>query len=187
MKSVIAKISLIGLIAINAGCQNPIAVDYDYAQLNRITNYTKYTIETREERANYGTIALSPLVDRRIENAIHNNLEDNGYGLSVSADFRINFHTATKDRTNVHDLGYGPAPFGREPYFGDYSYGRLFIDKFEEGTLVIDIIDNETHQLIWRGSHTRRMRERALNNLEAQAIVDAILLNFHLLSAGTLD
>lgn len=187
MKILMSLLCLIGFICVITGCQNQVAVDYDRAQKERIKNYNHYTIETREERASYGTISLSPLVDRRVENAIHNNLQDNGYGRRSSGDFRINFHTATKDRTNVYDLGYGPAPFGREPYFGDYSYGRLFIDKFEEGTLVIDIIDNETNQLIWRGSHTRRLSNRALNDLEAQGIVDAILLNFHQLSSGSLD
>jgi hypothetical protein len=156
-------------------------VDYDQAEIQRMEAYNSFAVETREERENYGNVALSPLVDRRINKAIQNNLESKGYGNrrdTTKADFRVNFHTLTKDKTEVHDLGHGPAPFGREPYFGDYSYGRLFIDKYEEGTLVIDIIDNSSNQLVWRGAHSRRLERRALNAAQAQLVVDAILMQF---------
>ncbi len=187
MKTPLFKMLPLGAILLIAGCQSPVAVDFDRAQIERIQAFTTFEIDSREERAGYGTIALSPLVDRRVQNAILNNLEAKGYARSKSADFRINFHTVTKDRTDVHDLGYGPAPFGREPYFGDYSYGRLFIDKYEEGTLVIDVIDAQNNRLVWRGVHTRRLERNALSPMQVQAVVDAILINFPPLSAGTLD
>ena len=171
------SILLVGLF-IFVGCQSPVAVDYDLTEIERIHGYATFKIDTREDRENYGSIALSPLVDRRISYAILNNLEAKGYGSEANADFRVNFHTLTKNQTEVHDLGYGPAPFGRKPYFGDYSYGRLFIDKYEEGTLVIDIIDTASNRLVWRGAHTRRLQQKALNAVEAQIVVDAILLNF---------
>ncbi len=178
MKATVSRLILLAGLVILGGCQSPVAVDYDLAETERIQNYVSFKIDTRKERENYGSIALSPLVDRRITYAIQNNLEARGYAKADEADFRINFHTLTKDQTEVHDLGYGPAPFGREPYFGDYSYGRLFIDKYEEGTLIIDIIDSASNRLVWRGAHTRRLQRRALNEIEAQAVVDAILHNF---------
>lgn len=187
MKFDLPKLLPLGAMLIITACQSPVAVDFDRAQIERIQAYTTFEIDTREERAGYGAIALSPLVDRRVENAIGNSLEAKGYARSKPADFRINFHTVTKDRTEVHDLGYGPAPFGREPYFGDYSYGRLFIDKYEEGTLVIDVIDAQNNQLVWRGVHTRRLERHALSPMQAQAVVDAILINFPPLSTGALD
>lgn len=187
MKTPLFKILPLGAILLIAGCQSPVVVDFDRAQIDRIQAYNTFQIDTREERAGYGTIALSPLVDRRVQKAIGNSLEAKGYARSKPADFRINFHTVTKDRTEVHDLGHGPAPFGREPYFGDYSYGRLFIDKYEEGTLVIDVIDTQNGELVWRGVHTRRLERNALSPMQAQAVVDAILINFPPLSVRTLD
>ena len=187
MKLLVIRIVLIGSLFILAACQTPVAIDFDRSQIERMQAFDTFEIDTREEREGYGNISLSPLVDRRVENAIRNHLEDKGYARSESADFRVNFHTITKDRTSVHDLGYGPAPFGREPYFGDYSYGRLFIEKYEEGTLVIDIIDKKSNQLLWRGAHTRRLERTALSPLHAQAVVDAILLNFPPIRAGALN
>ena len=187
MNTHLFKLVLLGTMLLTAGCQSPVAVDFDHVQIERIQAFTSFEVDTREARAGYGTIALSPLVDRRVENAIRNNLEAKGYAHSKPADFRINFHTVTKDRTEVHDLGYGPTPFGRKPYFGDYSYGRLFIDKYEEGTLVIDVIDTQNDRLVWRGVHTRRLERNALSPVQAQAVVDAILINFPPLRAGALD
>jgi hypothetical protein len=187
MKAIALSLYLLAALLIFSGCQSPVVMDYDLAELERMQSYTSFKIDTRAERENYGSVALSPLVDRRITSAIQNNLAAKGYGSADKADFRINFHTLTKDQTEVHDLGYGPAPFGREPYFGDYSYGRLFIDKYEEGTLVIDVIDIATNRLVWRGAHTRRLERRALNAVEAQTVVDAILLNFPPLLNGIPD
>jgi hypothetical protein len=161
------------------GCQSPTVIDYDAEALERIVNYNSYWIDTLEERKNYGTVALSPIVDRRITSAIHKNLKDKGFTRKEEqADFQINFHTLTKERTEVHDLSYGPAPFSRSPYFGDYSYGRLYVDNYEEGTLVIDVIDAKSQKLVWRGAHARRLQRKALHADEAQLVVDAILLEF---------
>ena len=170
------------------GCKSSTVVDYDSEALESILNYNSYWIDTLEDRKNYGTVALSPIVDRRIAKAIRKNLEEKGFTRKADqADFQINFHTLTKEKTEVHDLSHGPSPFARSPYFGDYSYGRLIIDNYEEGTLVIDVIDTESQKLVWRGAHARRLQRKALNADEAQLVVDAILLEFPPLSGHLLE
>jgi hypothetical protein len=54
----------------------------------------------------------------------------------------------------------------------------LFIDNYQEGTLVIDVIDTRSQRLVWRGAHSRRLQRKALNAGEAQLVVDAVLLEF---------
>ncbi len=170
------------------GCQSPVEVDYDRSAVSQLQNYRSFTIEDRDTREGYGNIALSPIVDRRIAKAIQFNLEDKGFAYRKdAADFKVHFHTLTKEQTEVHDLSVGPPPFGRSPYFGDYSYSRILVDKYEEGTLVIDIIDIASNELVWRGAHVRRLQRKALNLEELQIVVDSVLLNFPPLSSSLLN
>ena len=67
----------------------------------------------------------------------------------TNPDFRVTFNTITKDKDR--DQRLRPPPFRRKPFYG-YSGRYIDIDQYEEGTFIIDIIDSESSQLVWRGS-----------------------------------
>ena len=66
MKTLYLHLLLLSLIGLT-GCVSPTRVDYDSASIEKIRSYRCYTIDTRETRAHYQDVALSPIVDRRIE------------------------------------------------------------------------------------------------------------------------
>lgn len=178
MKPLLSAILLATTILLS-GCVSPTTVDYDRSALAKFSNYKCFTIDSRENRSNYQDIVLSPIVDRRIEQAISRTLQDKGIQQNCTEpDFRVTFNTVTKTKTEINDLSVGPTPFRRRPYYGYSHYSMLEIDQYEEGTFIVDIIDNQSKELVWRGTYTKRLGWSAPTDEEVQAIITEVLANF---------
>jgi hypothetical protein len=90
---------------------------------------------------------MSPIVDRRIGAAMAAELEAKGFDATSprDADFLVTFYTAVRRRVVINRTGgYG---WGRWGWRG----GATWVNSYPEGTLVIDIIDRQNRQLVWRG------------------------------------
>ena len=90
---------------------------------------------------------MSEIVDRRIATAMAADLV--GKGLTSTsprnADFLVTFYTAVRRRVVLNQAGwYGH----RRGYWGG---GTMWARSYDEGTLVIDIIDRKRRELVWRG------------------------------------
>jgi hypothetical protein len=79
----------------------------------------------------------------RIQDAIRDELESRGFRYvdNGNADIRIAFHASAREQIMVDHYGYsawkGP--------------GTTDISRYKEGTLVIDFVDPDRKQLVWRG------------------------------------
>lgn len=161
------------------GCVSPKRVDYDRTAAAQLGGYRCFVIDSREARSSYQEIVLSPIVDRRIERAIEQTLTAKGLTQDCAQpDFRVTFNTVTKTKTELTDLGVGPTPFRRHPYYGYAGYSRVDINQYEEGTFIVDIIDNTSKQLVWRGAYTKRLGWSAPTDDAVRAIVRDILDTF---------
>ena len=90
---------------------------------------------------------MSPIVDRRIGISMAAELEAKGFDSTSArnADFLVTFYTAVRRRVVINRAGwYG---WGRWGWRG----GATWVNSYPEGTLVIDIIDQKSRQLVWRG------------------------------------
>jgi len=178
MRLLLTPVAASALLLIN-GCATRTAVDYDRTAIAKIGMYECFIIDSREERSSYQDVVLSPIVDRRIERAISRDLLAKGFQQNCGKhDFRVIFNTVTKTKTEINDLGAGPSVFRRYPYMGHGGYSRIDIDQYEEGTFIIDIIDEKTKDLVWRGAYTQRLGWSAPGKTEVQEIVGAILAEF---------
>jgi hypothetical protein len=68
-------------------------------------------------------------------------------GLTQSADnpdLVVAYHTKTEQKTDVTDWGYGGYYWG--------GPGGVTVDQYTQGTLLIDLIDPKTKQVVWRGT-----------------------------------
>lgn len=176
---------LLGLISATlfflSGCESPKTVDYDSAMLGKMRAYKSYQIESREERSSYQHVSLTEIVDRRIVSALDKQLKVRGYrNVSAEPDFLVTFFTKTEQKTKVNDLGmaggYGYRRYPYRSYYGGAS--RYSIDQYQEGTLIVDIIDYETKQMVWRGAASRRLGRQAPQQAEIHDIVVDILAEF---------
>lgn len=99
------------------GCVTPASVDFDRAVIPQMIGYESFQIDSRYKRSNAEAVALSPIVDRRIERAIRATLQEKGFqAVPEAPDFCVSFNTVSKTRTELND--YSPPIFRRPPYHG---------------------------------------------------------------------
>jgi hypothetical protein len=90
---------------------------------------------------------MSELVDRRIAEALSSELSARGFDATTPrrADLLVTFYTAVRKRVVVNRSGW----YGyRWRYWGG---GVTHVSSYPEGTLVIDVIDRQSRELVWRG------------------------------------
>ncbi|MCZ7602666.1 MAG: DUF4136 domain-containing protein [Melioribacteraceae bacterium] len=114
-----------------------ITVNSDYDSAFNFTEYTSYKIiKTLPQRPN--GVAMPSLTFNLVREAIESELTKSGVGKNEHrADFGITWHTALNDNVyeNVESL----------KDWNDY------FDSAEEGMLIIDFVDINTNQIVWRG------------------------------------
>jgi hypothetical protein len=107
----------------------------------------------------------------RIDDAVITAFKEQGKELddTQSADVLISYFIVTKDKVKVNSTyssGYG---YYNRGYAG---VNHVSTRNYVEGTLVIDIIDNESQKTVWRSTLTKSLkdydsvseREQAINN-----------------------
>ena len=116
--------------------------------------------------------ASNSLVDRRIRAAVDAALTAKGLTADETApDVLVVYHTGLKDKVDITDWGYS--------YSGTYwGWAGRDIDaqNYTEGTLIVDLVDASSRQLVWRGSatgvvdpaRTPEERERAVREIVAK-------------------
>jgi len=172
MKSIKKFISLTFITLIAAillvGCST-ISVNQDYDP-----GYDFSKLKT------FGFIPISPeagidqINANRFGDAIKNEMTAKGYTVSEKADFGVAILFGKETKTNITSYGYG---YG--PYWGRYG-GTTNVDvsQYDEGTLIIDIIDLTKKELVWRGTGTGALNPNAtveertanINNAVAQIL-----------------
>jgi hypothetical protein len=126
----------------------------------------------------------STLLDTRVRAAVDRVLQSKGYQLAAAGmtpTFLVGYHAAVRQKTTVQTTGqpmnmwygYGAGGWGGWP--------ETYVHEYEEGVLLIDVIDPKTMKLLWRGTGTAvvdptaspEKRERRINEA-----VDQILAEF---------
>ena len=135
---------LLPLLAL-VGCVSPVRVDYDRGAAPKFQSYKCFAVDSRELGTHDQGIALSPIVDRRIERELNAVLKMRGFSDECATpDFRVAFNTAQKTVTELNDLGIGAAPYRRSAYHGYGGFSNIQIDQYQEGTFILDIIDMQS-------------------------------------------
>jgi len=122
-----------------------------------------------------------PLTKKRVIEAIKKTLDTKGFQLAEEGDpdFVILTSAGTKERmqvTNTGGYGYGGWYGGWGGYGGGYG-GSTYVSYYEEGALVIDIIDWEEKELSFRGVATGTISKTEKTPDEAQEDIDEVVTN----------
>ena len=136
------------LTASAVGCSSP-NVGYDYDRGTNFSRYHTYAWVSGAQDATGDRRLDSSLVDTRIRSAIDTQLHTKGYVVSPDggADFLVAYHAGMKDMMQGAST---------QNYIGDRAHGTFTtisdIQSFQEGTLLIDIVDAKSRQLVWQAS-----------------------------------
>jgi hypothetical protein len=89
----------------------------------------------------------NPLNNKRVEAAIEQELVAKGLQKQAAGrpDLLVAYHTNVKDKIDVDTYGYRYGRYGRR--VGTYAT----VQKYQQGTVVVDLVDAKERELVWRG------------------------------------
>ena len=129
------------------------------------------TFEFKDQRR----ISRDPLANNEIwandvKEAIRKNLAGHSYIETTTGrpDFYVAFYVGLRDRYDVSAMGYGVPVFHRRGWWGWPGGYDVWSVPYTESTLIIDVIDAKTNQLVWRGYDTD-----TLNNGNPEKTLDS--------------
>ncbi|MFL2621886.1 MAG: DUF4136 domain-containing protein [Flavobacteriaceae bacterium] len=121
-----------------------VAADYD-----RSVNFSSYKSFSFFQEG-IKKVKISDLDKRRILNAIENELISKGLKKSDNPDLLVNIITKERKEVNIYNQNFGMWGWGWGwgPTFG---LNQTNISDSTNGTLFIDLIDNNKKELVWQG------------------------------------
>ena len=137
------------LAAVGMGCSS-MTVTTDYNPAADFAAYETYDWLERETPE-----GVASLQDKRIMAAIDTEMMLVGFKRVIEGepDFYVAYHTSIKNRTNVTPYEYGT--------WHGYPMGSYTeVDRYSEGSLLIDFVDRENKELFWRGWATDAFRDQ---------------------------
>jgi hypothetical protein len=172
---------LCGLCLTLAACASslPLRVGAEYDREARFEGLRTWAWAPVRASAERSDVRLrSEALHRRIQTEIEDDLEERDYRLAVGgerADFYVAYHVAIDDpldpRTMYRDYQVGP-------YFGRWSLPETAVERYDVGTLIIDVIDAAKDELIFRGWAQADIddleRSRRRNELIGNAVTEVL-------------
>lgn len=115
-----------------------------------------------------------PILDGRIRRAVAQALLDKGLAQTSpgSADLLVTYYTSIRQEVRMYTTGYG---YG---YWGGWgvSYTQPYV--YEEGTMILDLVDRSSDQLVWRGTLTKALGSSRPSDQDVARAVRKILIDF---------
>jgi len=172
MKSTYVIISSFLLLAFVVCSSLTVTTDFDPSQ--DFSKYKTYRWATTKEVNPNDELAKNPLIRKRVVAAIDKALQSKGFAITESEpDFVVMIIGGTKEKMQVTNTGgvYGYGRYGGwyDPWWGPYG-GSTHVSYYEEGSLVIDIVDWNQKELSWRGIGTGVVKEYSSQEEQQEAL-----------------
>lgn len=122
------------------------SVRTDYDKNFNFGNLKTFAFQ-EQRRGNRDTLKTDTLTATRIQNSLTAQLEENGFNSdSDNPDFKVAYYASSKEKLDIDSFGYGYPRRWRWGFGGD-----MWTRYYTEGSIIVDIIDPKSNQLIWRG------------------------------------
>lgn len=149
-----------------------VKVGYDYDRHADFSKYKTYTISEETMK-----MSLNQLDRDRIITAVNAEMEGKGFTKAenpdVILDIRVKGHevqTATATTMGMPYYGY----MYRWGYGGGFSTTRVNFDKYVVGTIFVTLIDKTTEKIVWQGTGTKTVDEKATPQKREESISYAV-------------
>lgn len=153
-------------LALTACSSVSVSTDYDqdadFSELKGFNWLPKSAVVEKES-----AYLNNRIMDVRITKAIDKQLVAQGFKFASTADFYINYSITSEKKTDIRSYdnysGYGPS-WGWGVGYGHRGMSlsastETRIDEYQQGSLIIDVIDPKSLELIWRGVGSKRLPE----------------------------
>jgi hypothetical protein len=143
-------------LALLTACST-VRVSVDYDPEEDFTTYSSYAWLPQTPEATGHPRADSPMVQRRLRSGVDRALANKGFReVSSDPDFWVTFHMSVAQKL---DVSTSYTPYRRYGY--TMSIPETEVREYEEGTVIIDIVDARERELVWRGIGRGRLRRAA--------------------------
>jgi hypothetical protein len=177
-------ISFATVLFVSACSSTRVQTDYDHqADFGSYSTFAWYQT-TEQDRG--PTNGPNQMVDGRIRRAITENLRAKGFSPieGNKADLLVTYYTSLNSQMRFHTTGWGYGyGWGWGPYW-TFGYGfwpgwtHTTVHSYHEGTVIIDIIDREKSQLVWRGVGTAVLGKKSHSDEKIEQSMTRILGSF---------
>ena len=145
------------------GCTTKPYVETDYEAGYDFTVLKTFAVaETKQDAKE--NLLISPFTLSHIHSALEADLAKRYQPAAGDAkpDFVVNYHVVVEEKIDPRSYnelyGYGWYGRGYYPYPRPFFYGvNSGIRVYEQGSLIIDIVDGKTNKPIWRGVSQKRL------------------------------
>jgi hypothetical protein len=187
-----------------AACSSGVQVSTSVAPDASLTGLHTFSVLAAPERSSNAPSlpASDPMLNNSITNQqLRNDLvqgfEGKGYTLSASnPDFQVAYYAGTKAKMDTtywnpgpsYRYGYRGYGFRRSrfawawPYYSGYGFGytpNMQVQDYTQGTVIVDVIDPQTQELLWRGQGVANVSsDPATYSKDLAQSVSAILKKF---------
>jgi hypothetical protein len=141
------------------GCASNVNVDYDKSV--NFSHLKSYKLLPKSEKSTADTRLDSPLVDKRIVNAINANMQQKGFiKAEENPDILVRYQLDVKLEIDSRGSGvsmiFGAGTRGSGIGLA-YSVPSADVQSHDRGILTIDFLSGKNSQLVWRGTSSRRL------------------------------
>lgn len=166
-----SRLAVIILLAFLAGCSS-LSVNYDFDQNVEWSKFKTYGwMETSKPPSDPSSpLQDTPLLEQRVHNSVDYEMEQRGITMSDNPDLLVVYHIGTQEKIQVTDWGYRYSD-----YYWGYGGRQIDVYQFTEGSLVIDLVDAETTNLVWRGTGTGVVDQAQKSPDEMQTRADEVI------------
>ena len=185
----LARLALVSAAAFWLACaQVRVRTDYDDAvDFTRLQTFAWLDPPLREEAREEGAQGADPfthntLIDKRVRDEVEAWLREHGYRAAArgeSPDFQLRYELVSRDVTRDSPVfvsgGFGHFGYG---YGSGIGYGYSHSTTYQEGTLILDVIDPDSERIAWRGWGTTQARDPHMEPERIHKTVAAILERF---------
>ena len=149
-------LSLLTVLLVTSSCSS-VMVSQDYDLAVSFSQYEQFTFAQKDPQRNTDPRYDNELLNTRFYNTIRQNLLDKGYTYKVvpdESDITVSFNYSIRPKMDLYNIskqvGFSYGSYHR--YGGMSAPTCTDISEFDQGLLFIDIRDNRTGRLVWRGT-----------------------------------
>ncbi|UTA48188.1 DUF4136 domain-containing protein [Simiduia sp. 21SJ11W-1] len=184
------KLTTWGLVAVFTllvGCSSLPQADSDWDENFDFSKVKTYSFIDRAKLRDM-TPLTSDITRNRIENAVERNMAAKGIAYekdATKADILVSYHVTTKDKQDIRTYNAGVkhcwnCRWGIGMGMG-VSTREVRVMDYVEGTLIMDMIDTQSQESVWRGMLSARISDLKTQRERIESInlaVNTILAQF---------
>ena len=181
MKKLFFVLLLVSIV-ISQSCSD-LKITADYDKSADFSKFKTFNIIRYQEGAVAST-SLSMMTVSLLEEAIIEELMNRGYTLSDDPDIEVYYFVKTKDKTEYKTTSTSVGGYGGNPYYygyhGGYGYYNSYTQAvdYTEGSLIIELVNNEVDQLLWQGVAVKSLDETSSSQRSISQIVNGIFRSY---------